>query len=224
LKRSILLSVISILFALVLFMTAGCGETAPPEEAGPEEKPERAEYSPGTTEGPTFVSEWLGITLTLPDGASFADTSRIEKETSGTGIVPAASEGASPAETPVCDLMVLDSAGNVCLLLVETDTFGAYGVKLSAEDYAKVLMREMGMEESGEAPEEKVIAGIPFIFLKGRDSGEVYTRFLVGEHEGITVTIILCSHEKQNPRAETVLDAIKASAGTEESSTDSTAE
>ena len=194
---------ISVTF-LCLALFVSC---APKDVPDQEPEPGPAAYVPGAWEGGTYTSPFFGFSLVLPDGASVrSDCSSLLE---GTDIMMMGPDTDITSGGTWCETVINDSSGRACAVLLVTDNLAATGVALTAEDYASLMIRDMGASPEPSLSRE-AIAGTDYVVFRYPEQSDVYNTYFVGEKDGITIVWILSSHGRQRPSPEEMIRALKA--------------
>lgn len=202
-RRTGIIKIIS-LTLLCMALTASC---APKDIPAPDGSPEPKVYVPGSWEGGVFTSPFFGFSLYLPDGASVrSDCSSLLE---GTDISMLGPDTDIFSGGTWCETVINDSSGRACAVMLVTDSLASTGVYLNSEDYASLMIRDMGASPEP-ALSREVLAGIDYVVFRYPEGSEVYNTYLVGEKDGVTVVWILSSHGRQRPSPEEMIRSMNA--------------
>ena len=192
---------ISVTF-LCLALFVSCAPKNVPDQ---EPEPSPAAYVPGAWEGVTYTSPFFGFSLVLPDGASVrSDCSSLLE---GTDIMMMGPDTDITSGGTWCETVINDSSGRACAVLLVTDSLAATGVALTAEDYASLMIRDMGASP-GPSLSKETLAGTDYVVFRYPEQSDVYNTYFVGEKDGITIVWILSSHGRQRPSPEEMIRAL----------------
>lgn len=191
-----------IFICILLFSSCGPGEAVPPEAP-----PAQKSYVRGLWENGVYTNTSLGFSLALPDGAGVMwDPSSLLE---GTDILPMTDEADIFSGGTYCETVITDSSGRACAVLLVTDAMASTGVALTPEDYAQMMIRDLGASPRPTLSEES-LGGMDYVVFRYPEQSDVYNTYFVGEKDGITIVWILSSHGRQRPSPEEMIRALKA--------------
>ena len=212
-KKALILTVTAILL-LTLFSACGAPDIAPgvepaiPNPASPgdtQSAPEKAEFSRGIVDegAETYISEYLGLQFTLPEGWSFASEEALSALVSeGAQAVYAENAGSmqdSLTLTTVYDMMAVGSDESIAVLY-ENLQYHIGGVSLTEADYAAALAEQLtateGLVYTVAAPESAQLAGLDGLLVNASVAdSELHQSYFIRKTDELMLVIIFTAAE-----------------------------
>ncbi len=210
-KKTLILTITAILL-LTLFSACGSADIDPDVDAAMPVSPdmqqaaEKAEFSRGIVDAnaATYISEYLGMGFTLPEGWRFAE----EEELSALVSAGAESVYADKADsmqdilelTTIYDMMAVSGNNESVAVLFENLKYHIGGVSLTESAYAEALTEQLtateGVPYSVDAPAAAQLAGLEGTVLNASvDGSDLHQSYFIRKMDEYMLVIIFTAAE-----------------------------